>query len=159
MDRRSIVSGISVATGARGQAADTPSIGDRLIGVWNLLTLQVTIEGEIFHPYGEHPVGRLTYDAAGRTSAHVMKPGRQSSVTNPSAVSTATEDQVRQIADGYVGYYGSFSVEGDAVTHHIEACTLPAWTGTDQERQCEFVGDQLVLRFGPNKLVRERLSD
>jgi len=43
-----------------------------------------------------------------------MKPGRQSSVANPSAVSSATEDQVRQIADGYVGYFGLFSVEGDA---------------------------------------------
>jgi hypothetical protein len=159
MTRRSIVSGVAVAAGMRGPTAEPPSIGNRLIGVWNLLTIQVTIEGKILHPYSGHPVGRLTYDTAGRTSAHVMKPGRRSSVTDPSTVSTATEDQVRQIADGYVGYYGSFSVEGDTVTHHIEACTLPAWTGTDQKRQCEFVGDQLVLPFGPNKLVWERLSD
>lgn len=56
MTQHSTVSGISVATGARGQTADPPSIGDRLIGVWNLLILQVAVEGEIFHPYGEHPV-------------------------------------------------------------------------------------------------------
>ncbi|MCU1294467.1 MAG: hypothetical protein JWP08_3317 [Bryobacterales bacterium] len=38
-------------------------------------------------------------------------------------------------------------------------CTLPAWIGTEQKRQCEFVGSQLVLRFGPNKLVWEHLPD
>jgi hypothetical protein len=50
MTRRSIVSGVAVAAGMRGQTAETPSIGNRLIGVWNLLTIQVTIEGKILHP-------------------------------------------------------------------------------------------------------------
>ena len=75
------------------------------------------------------------------------------------AVPRGTEDELRQIADGYVGYFGSFDVDGSTVTHHIEACTLPAWTGTDQKRQLEFAGTQLVLRFGPNKLVWERLPE
>jgi Lipocalin-like domain len=58
-----------------------------------------------------------------------MKSGRKSAITDPSAVARGTEDELLQIADGCVGYFGSFDVDGSTVTHHIEACTLPAWPG------------------------------
>jgi hypothetical protein len=86
-----------------------------------------------------------------------MKVGRVSNVVDPGAVTRCSENELQQIADGYVGYFGSFDVEANTVTHHIEASTLPAWTGTDQKRQFEFVCTQLVLRFGPNKLVWEHV--
>ena len=143
---------------AAGQTQQ-PSNRDRLIGAWRLLSLEMMVDGKILYPLGEHPIGRLTYNATGRTSAQVMKSGRKSAITDPSAVVRGTENELRQIADGYVGYFGSFDVDGTTVTHNIEACTLPAWTGTDQKRQLEFAGSQLVLRFGPNNLVWERLPD
>lgn len=130
---------------------------DRLIGVWKLHSIEVTVDGKTVFPYGENPIGRLTYDTAGRMSAQVMKVGRVSSVVDPGAVTHCSEKELRQIADGYVGYFGSFDVEANIVTHHIEACTLPSWTGTDHKRQFEFLGTQLVLRFGPTKLVWEQL--
>ena len=130
---------------------------DALIGVWKLISIEMTVDGKKLRPYGEHPVGRLTYDAAGRTTAQVMRPGRKSSIVDPSAVGRSSEDELRQIADGYVGYFGSFAVEGNTVTHHIDACKLPAWTGTAQKRQFELDGNRLILRFGPNRLVSERL--
>ena len=43
--------------------------------------------------------------------------------------------------------------------HHVEACTFPAWIGTEQRRLYEFVGNHLVLSFGPNRLIWERLPD
>jgi hypothetical protein len=158
MTRRHVIPGIIAAPQALGQSPQL-SIRKRLIGVWKLLTIEVGVDGKIVLPYGEHPLGRLTYDEAGRTSAQVMKPGRRSSVADPSSVSRANEDDLRQIADGYVGYYGTFTIDEGTLVHHIEACTLPAWVGTDQKRQYEFAGGQLVLKFGTTKLVWERLSD
>jgi hypothetical protein len=135
------------------------SVRTRLIGVWKLLSFEVSVDGNVLHPYGEHPIGRLTYDEVGRMSAHVMKPGRKSSVNDPEAVADASCDELRQIADGYLGYYGTFTVDvaGETVIHHVESCTLPAWVGTAQARQYEFVGVRLVLRAGSGKLVWERL--
>jgi hypothetical protein len=156
MTRRSLIPIIATAAQAAGQVSQ-PSNRERLIGVWKLISIEVTVEGKILYPYGEHPIGRLTYDRAGRASAHVMKLGRKSSVADPSAVAGSTEEELRQIADGYVGYFGTFEIEANTVTHHIEACTLPAWTATDQKRQFEFAGNELVLRFGSNKLVWQRL--
>jgi hypothetical protein len=156
MTRRSLIPIIAGAAQAPGQVSE-PSNSERLIGVWKLISIEVTVDGKILQPYGEQPIGRLTYDAAGRTSAHVMKPGRRSSVADPAAVARSTEEELRQIADGYVGYFGTFDIEANTVTHHIEACTLPAWTATDQKRQFEFAGNELALRFGPNKLVWQHL--
>ena len=135
------------------------SVRKRLIGAWKLLTFEVSVDGNVLHPYGEHPIGRLTYDKAGRMSAHVMKPGRKSSISDPIAVTSASCDELRQIADGYVGYYGTFSLDegSKTVIHHVESCTLPAWVGTDQTRHYEFIDDHLALRAGSGRAVWGRL--
>jgi hypothetical protein len=134
-------------------------IGRRLIGTWKLCSVEMLVDGNVAHPYGEHPVGRLTYDEAGRMSAQIMQPGRQSSLSDPDAMSSANVNELRRIAEGYLGYYGSFTIDEEAKTviHHVEACMLPAWVGTDQKRHYEFEGPYLVLRSGPNKLVWERI--
>ena len=114
------------------------SIRRRLIGAWKLLTFEIWVDGNVLHPYGEYSIGPLTYDEAGRMSAHVMKPGRKSSITDPIAVTSASCDELRQIADGYVGYYGTFSIdeESKTVIHHVEvaigsligvACFITSW--------------------------------
>jgi Lipocalin-like domain len=135
------------------------SFRKRLIGAWKLLRFEVLVDGKLLHPYGERPIGRLTYDEAGRMSAHVMKPGRKSSITDPLAVTSASCDELRQIADGYVGYYGTFTLdeESKTVIHHVESCTLPAWVGTDQTRHYQFVDAHLALSAGSGKAVWERL--
>lgn len=152
--------GIPGAARAHGQVQKA-SVQKRLIGAWKLVSFEVSVDGSVLRPYGEHPIGRLTYDEAGRMSAHVMRPGRESSVHDPGAVATANYEELRQIADGYVGYCGTFTLdeESDTVIHQVESCTLPAWVGTDQRRQYEFVGAHLVLRAGSAKVVWERLPD
>ena len=55
--------------------------------------------------------------------------------------------------------FGSFDVDDKTATHHIEACTLPAWTGKAQKRSKEFTGRQLVIPFCVTKLVWERLRE
>jgi hypothetical protein len=151
------MSGPREASGRHPEA----SVRKRLIGVWKLLSLEVAADGNVLHPYGEDPIGRLTYDEAGRMSAQLMKPGRKSAIEDPEAVGNASCDELRQIADGYAGYYGTFTLDEGrkTVIHHVEACSLPAWVGTDQMRQYEFVGAHLVLRAGSSTLVWERLPD
>jgi hypothetical protein len=162
MNRRHAITGITEAAQAPGQNPEA-SVRKRLIGVWKLssISIEVLVDGNVLYPYGEHPIGLLTYDEAGRISAQIMQPGRQSSVSDPAAISRASADELRQIAEGYIGYYGSFTIdeENRTVIHHVEACTLPAWVGTDQKRQYEFAGPRLALRSGPSKLVWERSPD
>ena len=144
-------------TESHGHNAEASS-RKRIVGVWKLSSFEVSVEGNVLHPYGEHPIGRLMYDEAGRMSAHATKPGRKSSITDPLAVTSASSDELRQIADGYVGYYGTFTLDGEnkTVIHHVECCTLPAWVGTDQTRHYEFVDAHLAFSPGSGKAVWER---
>jgi hypothetical protein len=85
---------------------------DRLIGTWKLVSAELTIDGTVILPLGENPIGRLTYEAAGRMSAQLMRRGRVSSVTDPASIPQLTADELRHIAEGYIGYFGSFEIEG-----------------------------------------------
>ena len=123
----------------------------RFLGIWRLVSYtRRQANGTVDHPYTEQPIGRLTYDPAGRMSAQLMRPGRRS--TLPSGVSfalaNASDVELREAASGFIAYYGRFDVDeaAEMVIHHVDACLVPSWVGTDLRRQYRFNGDRLFLR-------------
>ncbi|HEV2688580.1 MAG TPA: lipocalin-like domain-containing protein, partial [Bryobacteraceae bacterium] len=53
----------------------SPKVRDRFIGVWKLVSCELkSANGDLTYPYGEQPIGRITYDKAGRMSATLMRP-------------------------------------------------------------------------------------
>ena len=133
-----------------------------LSGVWQLVSFEQNDPGgNVSHPYGEMPVGRLTFDAAGRMSVFVMKPGRFASVNSTAGIATATVDDLRQVADGYMSYYGSFQVDESTktITTKVEAANIPAWTDSEQKRAYELSGDTLALITPATKLTWMRLPN
>ncbi len=144
------------------QAAPAVSEHNALNGVWQLVSFEQNDPGgNVSHPYGEMPIGRLTFDAAGRMSVFVMKPGRFASVNSTAAIATATVDDLRQVADGYMSYYGSFQVDESTktITTKVEAATIPAWTDSEQKRAYELAGDTLALITPATKLTWMRLPN
>lgn len=140
------------------RAADQTAIH----GVWKLVSFdQNEADGNVSHPYGEAPVGRLTFDTAGRMSVFVMKPGRVASVNSTGAIPTASAEDLRQIADGFMAYYGSFQVDEEmkVITVKVEACTIPAWTDSEQKRSYELADDTLTLITPATKLTWTRLPN
>lgn len=133
-----------------------------LIGVWQLVSFdQTENDGSTSHPYGDMPVGRLTFDAAGRMSVFVMKPGRFASVNSTSAIARASVDDLRQIADGFVAYYGEFQVDETEKTliTKVEAATIPAWSGSEQKRTYELNGTLLALITPATRLTWMKLPN
>lgn len=133
-----------------------------LKGVWELVSFdQNESDGNVSHPYGDMPVGRLTFDEAGRTSVFVMKPGRVASVNTTAGIATASAEDLRQIADGFMAYYGSFQVDDSTKTliTKVEACTIPAWTGSEQKRAYELSNGMLTLITPATKLVWKKLPN
>ena len=117
-----------------GMAADKP-IKDRFTGAWDLVSYQVrTPGGEIRQPYGDNPLGRISYDAEGHMSAQLMRRDRQ----NPASGSSPT---------AFASYYGTYTIDEKAgiVTHHVQGAWLPSWIGTDQIRYYKFEGNRLTL--------------
>jgi Lipocalin-like domain len=114
MNRRQVIGGV---IGLSASAYAYPSARSRLIGVWRLRScLRTFKDGRTEHPFGEKPVGRIEYDNAGRVSALLMRPGRQS--TLPSGTELDND-----AVTGFVAYFGTFSIEEatQTVIHHVEA--------------------------------------
>jgi hypothetical protein len=141
---------------------------DRFTGVWKLLRCERKFtDGRIDYPYGEKPVGRITYDNAGRMSAQLMRPGRRSTVAPGTSFVTgnASAEEIREAVEGFIAYYGTFDVDESArtVIHHVQACLVPSWVGTDLKRTYRFDANRLVLTAsattGMLELVWEREPD
>ena len=146
MNRRQAIATIGTAAAVRA----APAARERFLGVWNLIRCQRTFrDGRIEYPYGERAVGRITYDKAGRMSALLMKPGRRSTVAPGVSLlaGNASAEEIREAVDGFIAYYGTYDVDAAAVTviHHVQACLVPSWVGTDLKRTYRFDGGRLVL--------------
>lgn len=152
--------GLASAQAPKKFAVRKPS--DEFVGAWKLISFERrTAAGEVSYPMGDHPVGRLTYDAMGRMSAQLMMPDRPKFKADDAARTGSAEEKVAAY-DGYTAYYGTYSVnEADhTVIHHVEASLYPNWVGSDQLRKYEFSGERLILRVvnggGERRLVWER---
>jgi hypothetical protein len=154
MNRRAVISAISLAPFSRASAS-TAAERKKFIGVWKLVSGESRNEvtGEVRYPWGRQPVGRLSYDEAGRVFAQLMNPGRRSvgGAANrgaAAAIATASTDDMREMLTGFNAYFGTFDVDEPSRTmiHHLQSALIPSWVGTDQRRKYEFSGrDQLIL--------------
>jgi hypothetical protein len=146
MNRRQAIGTIAFA--AAIQAA--PAAQDRFIGVWRLIRCErKSKDGRIDYPYGEKPVGRITYDRAGRMSALLMRPGRRSTVAPGVSLiaGNANGEEIREAVNGFIAYFGTFDVDESTqvVIHHVQACLVPSWVGTDLKRTYRFNASRLLL--------------
>lgn len=145
------------------QNAELP-VRSRFIGVWKLVSFELkSMNGEVSYPYGERPVGRLTYDPAGRMSAQLMRSGR--SRASGRTLRGASVDALREAVDSFIAYFGTYDINDTSrtVIHHVQACLIPSWVGTDLKRTYEFEGNRLILTAvsedGVGRLVWEREPD
>ncbi len=132
------------------QTSLTAKAAAPFIGTWRLVSAEFYVTGgETSFPLGEDPQGLLIYDACGNMAAQLMRPGRPPLASGDQR--TGTTEEIREAFEGYVAYFGSFTVDPQAetVTHRVTASLLPNWIGEPQVRYYEISGDTLVLRTPP----------
>ncbi len=138
----------------------------KLVGSWKLISFHIQdSSGQKAYPFGKNARGRLIYEPDGRMAVQLMDPNRPCFKSGDPLVTS--EAEVRAAFGGYTAYYGTYSVnpEERTIVHHIEACILPNWVGTDQLRHFESNGRYLTLKGtlllggaqGTVSLVWERL--
>jgi len=120
------------------------TIAECLLGTWFLVEFTRWIDGQLHgYPLGQHTAGQLTYAADGRVSALLMRRNR------PWPADTeflTTDDQTRgAAAHTFVGYGGSYRIEGDWAYHDVDISLYPEMVGTTLVRRIGWVGDDLVL--------------
>lgn len=122
---------------------------ERFIGTWSLDAFEVQLaDGTTVHAMGQGALGRLSYDADGRMSAMLSRADRTPlSVPRLEAYGRAPADEKVLAFDSFMAYAGRYTVEEDAVVHHVELASVPNIVGARQRREACFDGDALVLRY------------
>ena len=99
------------------------------------------------------------YDGEGGFSGQIMARERPSFATGN--LLKGSDSEVRAAFEGYVAYYGSYSVDEaeGLMIHQVEGSFFPNWIGDRQVRKYQFTGDgRLQLSTLPIKGARADLT-
>jgi hypothetical protein len=103
-----------------------------LLGTWRLVTMETrSVTGQVWP--GLFDDGYLLYTTDGFMSA-VLTQGPRARFGTDSHTSGSTDEKARAF-DSYFSYGGSYAVDGEIVTHHVQFCLFPNWVGTTQVRR------------------------
>ena len=129
-----------------GAYCTTSQAEDLVVGSWRLVSwVEVETESKAVHSvFGDDPTGVITYTPDGRMSLFIIDPKR----TKP-AGPKATDAEAVELYRTMIAYSGSYSIEGNKVTHKIEVSWNQAWTGTNQQRFVEVKDNQLTIKTPP----------
>lgn len=127
-------------------ARQHPAAFGPLLGTWKLQAFTTTYQksGDRLEPYGARPNGRLHYGTDGRMYAIIAHATRKL----PAALVLTPAERLEQF-DGFAAYAGSYSIDADRVSHHVDISWNEAWTGTTQVRQFKIEGNLLHIRSFP----------
>ena len=120
---------------------------ETLYGTWKLVsfTQRFVATDETIDVFGRNPKGFLSYSRDGRMNAILVKDVRPKQADMAQAT---TEDKVQLFSSMYA-YAGTFTVDGNTVTHHVDISWNENWTGTDQVRNVRLDGERLYISTNP----------
>ena len=116
--------------------------GNPVLGTWKLrsYTREDAETGEQSNPLGVNPGGYLNYSPDGRMMGILVGDNRKV----PSGP-IPTDSEVIALFKGMVAYAGTYAIDGNRITHHVDASWNEAWTGTQQTRFYKLDGSILTL--------------
>ena len=121
---------------------------NKFIGTWKLVYWKNRDEkGNVSYPFGENAHGYISYTTDGFIFAVLTRENREPFISPDPLGATDTEKIASY--DSYFSYCGKFEIKGEAVIHHIHACSFPNWNGIDQLRNYNFTGNALMLSTLP----------
>jgi hypothetical protein len=114
-----------------------------IIGTWKLqsLVFEATTTGQRSSPFGDHPVGYLSYSSDGRMHAIGVVEDRP----KPRDLVPTDEEKVK-LQESMFAYAGTYTADGEKVVHHVDISWNQFWTGTDLVRFYKVDGDTLTIR-------------
>ena len=91
--------------------------GESVVGSWRLLSwVQEDVESKVVQTvFGDNPVGVITYTSDGHMSVFIANPKRR-----PAGGPFVTAAEAADLYRTMVAYSGTYSVDGNEVTHKVE---------------------------------------
>ena len=116
-----------------------------IYGVWKLkaYSRRFLDTGEIRNDMLPHAY--IIYTPGGHMTSVTVEENRPP----PAGTVLTDEERIRLFKTIVSAYAGTYTVEGDTVTHDVEVSWNEAWTGTRQVRRFRIDGDTMTLETTP----------
>jgi Lipocalin-like domain len=134
----------------------TPTQSNLLIGTWRLLSAIAiysdgTMNSEV---YGADPTGYITYTVQGHMMVMFSRSDRSrfsKDIQSPLSreIQFLSMEECAQAFATFNAYAGTYTVEGNTVTHQIEVASIPNRVGTTLVRTFTLNEDQVTLNTQP----------
>jgi hypothetical protein len=139
-----------------GQRANVAAVKKQLVGAYKLVSYVNYDQAGAPSP-SPFTIGQISYDAAGRMSAQLMRPNRQK-MTTP----RPTDAERAAAYSEFISYFGRYEldVEKGTVTHFVEGSMSANAVGSALVRYFEFSpdGKSLFLSVKSGERVTGRLQ-
>ena len=120
------------------------SLQKQVVGTWKLISAEDRASASdpwIPYTFGNPPSGYFVYDATGHASIQIMTTPPQKIATPDSP----TPAEALAIFNGYIAYYGTYTVDAKNITVQVEGAWDPSQVGSSQARPYQVKGDKLII--------------
>ena len=133
-----------MSTNVTSKEPSLEGLQEQLVGTWKLISAEDVDPNTgkwVPYTFGNPPSGYFIYDATGHASIQIM-------TTPPVTIATPdspTPAEALEIFNGYIAYYGTYTVDDVNITVLVEGAWDPSQVGTNQARPYELTGDTLII--------------
>lgn len=120
------------------------SLQKQVVGTWKLISAEDRASSSdpwIPYTFGNPPSGYFIYDATGHASIQIMTTPPQKIATPD----TPTPAEALAIFNGYIAYYGTYTVDAKNIIVQVEGAWDPSQVGSSQPRPYQVKGDRLII--------------
>jgi hypothetical protein len=117
------------------------SLKEEIVGAWRLVSIYNEAQGVKKHLLGERPVGLVQFDRSGNVNQFLSKPDLPKFAA-PNRLK-GTDKEYREVMQGMISGFGTYTVDGDIVTIKWIASSYPNRVGTEEKRTYKIVGDEM----------------
>jgi len=129
---------------AKARKPSLKSLQKQVVGTWKLISAEDRASASdpwIPYTFGNPPSGYFVYDATGHASIQIMTTPPQKIATPDSP----TPAEALAIFNGYIAYYGTYTVDAKNITVQVEGAWDPSQVGSSQARPYQVKGDKLII--------------
>jgi hypothetical protein len=127
-----------------------------LLGTWKLISAIATLADGTVEPdvYGSNPTGYLTHTSEGQMMVILSRSDRlpfSEEIRSPLSedmYSVPIKERAQAFAT-FSAYAGTYRLNGNTVTHHLEVASIPNRVGTDLVRTFTLDGNRVTLKTLP----------
>jgi Lipocalin-like domain len=118
------------------------SLKEQIVGAWQYASIYNEVDGVKKYIYGEKPLGLVVLDPSGYVIGYLSKPDLPKFAANNRL--KGTDEEYREVMQGMLAGFGTYSIEGDTVTINWIGSSYPNRAGTIEKRTYTVTGDEMT---------------